>query len=76
MRKILFTAILFFFGVILNAQTVSKLNHQVQRSQQNLQNASYSLVRKDTLVTAVDFRLTLDANILLLTKDFTGYKGG
>jgi len=74
MRKILFNAILFFFGVILNAQTVSELNHQVQRSQQNLQNASYSLVRKDTLVTAVDFWLTPDATYYYLRKTLPDIK--
>lgn len=51
MRKTLFIVNLFFFSAILNGQTVIELIKQVQRSQQKLQSASYSLVRKDTLVT-------------------------
>ncbi len=66
MRKILFTAILFFFGAFLNAQTVNVLIKQVQRPQHNLQNASYSLMRKNTLVKAVDFRLAQDATYYYL----------
>ena len=51
MRKTLFTLILFLIGAIPNAQTVNELIKQVRISQQKLQCVSYSLVRKDTLVT-------------------------
>jgi len=74
MRKTLFTAVLFFFGAILNAQSVNELIKQVQFSQQKLQCASYSLVRKDTVVMAVDFRLPPDATYYYLRKTLPDIK--
>jgi len=69
MRKTLFTVILFLFGAILNAQTVNELIKQVQFSQQKLQSASYSLVRKDTLVTGTSRIIKGQAKLTVLPAD-------